>query len=123
MGSRQACAQILGITRIIVGLLFLEHGMAKLVHFPVVPMFANGPLSPMLGGGIIERWAGRWSRPACSAVSPPSSARARWRWPISWRTSRRASIPVLNGGELADLSTALSSCIWPPAGPGALGDQ
>jgi len=45
--------QILGITRIVVGLLFLEHGLMKLVGFPA-PMGAH-PLPPlMLAAGIIE---------------------------------------------------------------------
>ena len=45
--------QILGITRIVVGLLFLEHGLMKLVGFPA-PKGA-GPLSPLLlAAGIIE---------------------------------------------------------------------
>jgi putative oxidoreductase len=43
---------ILGVTRIMVGLLFLEHGMMKLVGFPA-PM-GHGPLPPMMlaAGGI-----------------------------------------------------------------------
>src|SRR6478609_3232412 len=45
--------QILGITRIVAGLLFLEHGLMKLVGFPA-PMGAH-PLPPlMLAAGIIE---------------------------------------------------------------------
>jgi putative oxidoreductase len=45
--------QILGVLRIIVGLLFLEHGLMKLVGFPA-PMGA-GPLPPLLmAAGIIE---------------------------------------------------------------------
>ena len=45
--------QIRGVLRIIVGLLFLEHGLMKIVGFPA-PMGA-GPLSPMLlAAGIIE---------------------------------------------------------------------
>ena len=45
--------QILGITRIVVGLLFLEHGLMKLVGFPA-PMGTH-PLPPlMLAAGIIE---------------------------------------------------------------------
>jgi putative oxidoreductase len=48
--------QILGITRIIVGLLFLEHGLMKLVGFPA-PMGAH--LRPlMLAAGIIETVGG-----------------------------------------------------------------
>jgi putative oxidoreductase len=45
--------QILGVLRIVVGLLFLEHGLMKIVGFPA-PMGA-GPLPPMImAAGIIE---------------------------------------------------------------------
>jgi putative oxidoreductase len=44
---------ILGFTRIITGLLFLEHGLMKLVGFPAA--MGAGPLPPlMLAAGIIE---------------------------------------------------------------------
>ena|SRR5579859_5018460 len=50
-------SQILGITRIMVGLLFLEHGLMKLAGFPA-PM-GSGPLPPMLlAAGIIETVGG-----------------------------------------------------------------
>ena len=50
-------SQILGITRIVVGLLFLEHGLMKLVGFPA-PM-GSGSLPPMLlAAGIIETVGG-----------------------------------------------------------------
>ena len=50
-------SHILGITRIVVGLLFLEHGLMKLVGFPA-PM-GSGPLPPMLlAAGIIETVGG-----------------------------------------------------------------
>ena len=50
--SRYA-SPILGITRIIVGLLFLEHGLMKLVGFPAA--MGASPLPPlMLVAGIIE---------------------------------------------------------------------
>jgi putative oxidoreductase len=45
--------QILGIVRIVVGLLFLEHGLMKIVGFPA-PM-GHGALPPMImAAGIIE---------------------------------------------------------------------
>ncbi|HVW75098.1 MAG TPA: DoxX family protein [Rhizomicrobium sp.] len=45
--------QILGVARIVVGLLFLEHGLMKIVGFPA-PM-GHGALPPMLmAAGIIE---------------------------------------------------------------------
>lgn len=45
--------QILGVLRIVVGLLFLEHGLMKIVGFPA-PM-GHGALPPlMMAAGIIE---------------------------------------------------------------------
>ncbi len=50
-------SQILGITRIVAGLAFLEHGATKLLNFPPGPM--HPPLTSLLGvGGIIELVAG-----------------------------------------------------------------
>ena len=40
--------QILALQRIIVGLLFLEHGTSKLFGFPESPMPMPDPLTPML---------------------------------------------------------------------------
>ena len=49
--------QILGVVRIVVGLLFLEHGLMKIVGFPA-PM-GHGPLPPMImAAGIIELLGG-----------------------------------------------------------------
>jgi len=49
--------QVLGILRIVVGLLFLEHGVSKFFGFPVP--FPVHPLPPMLiAAGIIETGAG-----------------------------------------------------------------
>jgi putative oxidoreductase len=46
-------SQILGITRIVAGLAFLEHGTTKLFNFPPGPL--HPPLASLLGaGGIIE---------------------------------------------------------------------
>jgi len=48
---------ILGLTRIITGLLFLEHGLMKLVGFPAA--MGTGHLPPlMLAAGIIETVGG-----------------------------------------------------------------
>ena len=78
--------QILGVVRIVVGLLFLEHGLMKIAGFPA-PM-GHGPLPPMImAAGIIELVGGRCSFWACSAASSPLSARAKWRLPISSPTS------------------------------------
>ena len=50
-------SQILGITRIVAALLFMEHGLMKLVGFPA-PM-GTGSLPPlMLAAGVIEMAGG-----------------------------------------------------------------
>ena len=51
-------SQILAILRIVVGLLFLEHGLSKFFGFPV-PFPMPGPLPPMLiVAGVVELVAG-----------------------------------------------------------------
>src|ERR1700753_592052 len=45
----------LSVLRIIMGLMIIQHGMAKLLHFPVVASFANlNPLSLIGVAGFIE---------------------------------------------------------------------
>ena len=110
---------ILGITRIVVGLLFLEHGTAKLLHFPVVPMFANGPLSPMLmASGIIELVGGAlvalglFSRIAAFICSGQMAvAYFMVHFPGGF-------FPILNGGELA-IVYCFVFLYLAAAGPGA----
>jgi putative oxidoreductase len=111
--------QILGILRIVVGLLFLEHGMAKLVHFPVVPMFASGALPPMLlASGIIELVGGAlmalglFSRIAAFICSGQMAvAYFMVHFPGGF-------FPILNGGELA-IVYCFTFLYLAAAGPGA----
>jgi putative oxidoreductase len=50
--------QLLSALRIVAGLLFLEHGMSKLFHFPHDPRFDH-PLTPMIiAAGAIETVGG-----------------------------------------------------------------
>jgi hypothetical protein len=69
--------QMLSILRIVLGLLFMSHGLQK---FPVAnPMFANLQLFSMLGiAGLIEIIGGALFTIACSHVRQPSLFRARW---------------------------------------------
>jgi putative oxidoreductase len=94
--------QILGITRIVVGLLFLEHGLMKLVGFPA-PM-GHGALPPMmLAAGLIEVIGGAlvalglWSR--CAAFI--CSGEMAFAYFISHFP--RGLYPSLNGGDAAIL--------------------
>jgi putative oxidoreductase len=93
---------ILGITRIVVGLLFLEHGLMKLVGFPA-PM-GHGHLAPMLlaagiievvGGGLVA--LGLFSRCAAFVCSGEMAfAYFIGHYP-------RGLYPALNGGDAAIL--------------------
>ena len=111
--------QILGILRIVVGLLFLEHGMAKLLHFPPVAMFANGPLPPMImvsgtielvGGALVA--IGLFSRIAafvCSGMMAVAYFMVHF---------PQGFFPILNGGELAIVYSFVFLYLA-AAGPGA----
>ena len=94
--------QILGVTLIVVGLLFLEHGLMKLVGFPA-PM-GHGALPPMiLAAGLIEVIGGAlvalglWSR--CAAFV--CSGEMAFAYFISHFP--RGLYPSLNGGDAAIL--------------------
>jgi putative oxidoreductase len=110
-------SQILGITRIIVGLLFLEHGLMKLVGFPA-PMGA-GPLPPlMLVGGTIEIVGGglvaigffsRFAAFICSGMMAVAYFMAHF---------PRGIYPALNGGDAAILFCFIFLYLA-AAGPGA----
>jgi putative oxidoreductase len=51
--------QLLAILRIVAALLFMEHGLAKLVHFPVPQPGAPNPLPPLLiAAALIEMFGG-----------------------------------------------------------------
>lgn len=111
---------ILGLTRIVVGLLFLEHGTAKLLHYPVMPMFAEGPLPPVtLASGVIELVGGAlialgfFSRIAafvCSGMMAIAYFMVHF---------PQGFFPILNGGELAIVYCFLFLYLA-AAGPGSL---
>ena len=94
--------QILGVLRIVVGLLFLEHGLMKLVGFPA-PM-GTGPLPPlMMAAGIIELVGGalvalglfsRFAAFVCSGQMAFAYFIAHF---------PRGIYPALNGGDAAIL--------------------
>jgi putative oxidoreductase len=109
--------QLLSVLRIMSGLLFLEHGMTKLLHFPHVAMF-DGKLPPILtGAGVIEIVAGvlltigfysRWA----AFIAAGEMAFAYFLW-----HARQGFFPVLNGGEPAILFCFLFLYLA-AAGPG-----
>src|SRR6266481_2367861 len=83
--------RLLSILRVVVGLLFLEHGTAKLFDFPhqlTHAAYALFTLVPGLQG--IRWWAVRCLPSACSRARSRSCWRAIWQLPISWRMRREA---------------------------------
>ena len=111
---------ILGITRIVVGLLFLEHGTAKLVHFPVVPMFASGSLPPMLlASGVIELVGG--ALVALGFFSRIAAFICSGQMAVAYFMVHFAQgfFPILNGGELA-IVYCFVFLYLAAAGPGSL---
>jgi len=71
----------------VVALLFMEHGLAKLLHFPVPQPGVTGPLPPLLlAAAIIEIVAGGLIVLGLFTRLARSSPRARWRSLISCST-------------------------------------
>ena len=109
--------QILGVLRIVVGLLFLEHGLMKIAGFPA-PMGA-GPLPPMIMvAGVIELVGGAlvalglFSRYAAFIASGEMAAA------YFMVHLQRGLYPALNGGDAAVLFCFIFLYLA-AAGPGA----
>ncbi|HEY1614758.1 MAG TPA: DoxX family protein [Rhizomicrobium sp.] len=96
--------QLLSVLRFVSGLLFLEHGTAKLLHFPHVAMFDDLKLASLLGvAGIIELVGGAlvtiglFTRYAAFLMSGEMAV-AYFLFHM-----KQGPYPVLNGGEPAVL--------------------
>ena len=96
--------RMLSVLRIVSGLLFLQHGMAKYVGIPAVQQFANvSPTTPSGFAGIIELIGGAllvvglFTRPVaflCSGLMAAAYFMAH---------APKSFYPILDGGELAVL--------------------
>lgn len=96
--------RLLSVLRIVVALLFIEHGAQKLFGFPVPP--ANGlpaPLSLLWDGAVLEFaggllvLVGLFTRPVAFLLSG-EMAFAYWMF-----HAPRSPFPVINGGDAAIL--------------------
>jgi len=94
----------LSVLRIITALLFLQHGLAKLLGFPHVAMFDNlQPLSLIGAAGVIEivgsllLLVGLFTRPAAFIMSGEMAVA------YFMAHAPRGFFPILNQGELAVL--------------------
>jgi len=96
--------RLLSVLRIVAGLLFVEHGTAKLLHFPHVDMFDTLQLFSLLGfAGVLELAGGAlvalglFTRPAAFLLSGEMAAA------YFMVHAPQNFYPVLNGGEAAVL--------------------
>lgn len=96
--------RLLSILRIMTGLLFLQHGTAKLLKIPVVPMFANLSLTTPAGiAGILELVGGvlmilgLFTRSVAFVLSGLMAVA------YFMAHAPRGFYPILNAGELAIL--------------------
>ena len=94
--------RMLGILRIVIGFLFLQHGSAKLLGMPHVAMFDGLQLFSLIGvAGILELVGGililigLWTRPTAFILSGEMA--------FAYFIAHAGSnfLPLLNGGELA----------------------
>jgi putative oxidoreductase len=110
--------RLLSVLRIVAGVLFLQHGMAKYLKFPTVPMFAKiDPITPVGIAGMFELVGsillilGLFTRPVAFLLSGLMAVA------YFMAHAPRDFFPILNGGELAILYSFVFLYIA-AAGPG-----
>jgi putative oxidoreductase len=100
--------RVLSLLRIITALLFMEHGLMKLFHFPAVQPGAPDPLPPLLlvaawlevvGGGLLV--LGLFTRPVAFILSGQMAVA------YFLAHGSKGFWPALNGGEAAILFSFL----------------
>lgn len=96
--------RILGLLRIATALLLLQHGTAKLLGFPHIPMFDNLSLFSLIGfAGVLEfaggilLLLGIYTRPVAFILSGEMAVA------YFIAHAQKGFFPVLNQGELAAL--------------------
>lgn len=110
--------QLLGLLRIVAGLLFLSHGLVKILGFPAVPPGRQELLTLFGIGGLIELVAGTlimiglFTRPT-AFIASGQMAVAYWMY-----HAPRGPYPVGNDGDAAILFCFLFLYLI-AAGPGA----
>jgi putative oxidoreductase len=113
---------LLSILRIFTGLSLLQHGTAKILGFPAVPMFANVSMGSLLGvGGLIELVGGilftigLFTRPVAFVLSGFTAVA------YFMAHASKGFYPILNGGELAAVySFVFLYFVFAGAGPWSL---
>jgi putative oxidoreductase len=100
--NHQWSERMLGVLRIIVGLLFVEHGLAKLVGFPHVAMFDKLQLVSLLGlAGVIELVGGALLTMGLFTRITAFIMSGEMAFAYFMVHAPKSFYPTLNGGELA----------------------
>ena len=92
----------LSIFRIITGLMIIEHGMAKIIGFPVVPAFANlQPFSLVGAAGFIELIGGALL--ILGLLTQPAAFILAGEMAVAYFMvhAPKGFFPLVNGGTLA----------------------
>ena len=95
---------VLSLLRIMAGLLFVQHGLAKYFQFPHVAAFDNLQFASMPGvGGIVELVCG--ALVTVGLFTPIAALLASGEMAVAYFTAHapRGFFPLLNGGSLAVL--------------------
>lgn len=97
--------QLLSVLRLMAGLLFMEHGTAKLLHFPPMEMFAQAPafgsmiwiagVLELVGGGLVA--IGLFTRIAAFVLSGEMAVA------YFMAHAPNSFFPLINQGEAAVL--------------------
>ena len=96
--------RLLSVMRIMTGLLFLQHGTAKLFKIPVIPMFANLSLTSLPGiAGILELVGGVLMIVGLFTRSTAFVLSGLMAFAYFIAHAPRGFWPILNAGELAIL--------------------
>jgi putative oxidoreductase len=110
--------RLLSILRIMTGLLFLEHSLAKLIKFPPLPMFANLDLMSLVGVAAVIELVGSillvlgiFSRPVAFILAGEMAVA------YFMAHAPRGFFPLVNNGEPAILFCFIFLYIA-AAGPG-----
>ena len=100
--NHQWSERMLSVLRIIVGLLFIEHGLAKLVGFPHVAMFDKLQLVSLLGlAGVIELVGGALLTVGLFTRITAFIMSGEMAFAYFMVHAPKSLLPALNGGELA----------------------
>ena len=102
--------RVLSVLRIVTGLLIIQHGMAKIIGFPVYPPYATvQPLSLIGAAGFIELIGGAllilglWTQPVAFILSGEMAFAYFMGHMFKGGIAAPVFIPLLSGGSAAIL--------------------